>query len=263
MSRSYALLVDDQLIQLQPGAVVLGRSHGCELVIDDALVSRRHARLLVSNVGVLVEDLGSTNGVYVNETRIDAPTALGEGDRLLIGSIELVLRTGHRVSSGSPSSEPPSARERLPSEPPPSASPTERADAFDTMGRLADRMLSLGRTEVAVKLVSGHLETLLRAARDGQSVPARMRDAATHHALRLAQATGEARWANLAIELHLLAKSPMQNDAITELGRLLPVLPGVDGALLFHYQQVLESAFERLGTAERDRALRIIALESS
>jgi hypothetical protein len=244
-------------IRLEPGVLVLGRSSSADLLLEDPQVSRQHARLLVSNVGVLVEDLGSTNGVFVNESRIWAPTALGDGDRLLIGSFELTVRAGHRLETPTPRPVPVRAERTQPSEPPPSASPTERADAFDTLGRLAERMLTLGKTDVALRLVSGHLRTLLHAAREGQPIPAKMRDAASHVALRLACATGDARHADIAIELALLAKRPLSEDAITELER---ILPAVDPGLFDYYLVALTSVRLELAADERDRADRIVAL---
>src|SRR3954451_16851354 len=53
------------------GELILGREHGsADIVIDDPGVSRRHARVLANGGGVIVEDLGSSNGTYVNAERI-------------------------------------------------------------------------------------------------------------------------------------------------------------------------------------------------
>jgi pSer/pThr/pTyr-binding forkhead associated (FHA) protein len=48
-------------------------------------VSRRHARIEVSAAGAILEDLGSLNGTFVGDRRVDAPTALHEGDEIRIG----------------------------------------------------------------------------------------------------------------------------------------------------------------------------------
>ena len=79
------------LITLRAGKLYLGRSPECELAISDPAVSRRHARLWVSPTQIVVEDLGSQNGVYVNGTRIQGPCELEAGDRLRICSHELEL----------------------------------------------------------------------------------------------------------------------------------------------------------------------------
>ena len=79
------------LITLRAGKLYLGRSPECELAISDPAVSRRHARLWVSPTQIVIEDLGSQNGVHVNGTRIQGPCELRAGDVLRICSHELEL----------------------------------------------------------------------------------------------------------------------------------------------------------------------------
>jgi len=79
------------LITLRAGKLYLGRSPECELAISDPAVSRRHARLWVSPAQIVIEDLGSQNGVYVNGTRIHGPCELRAGDLLRICTHELEL----------------------------------------------------------------------------------------------------------------------------------------------------------------------------
>jgi pSer/pThr/pTyr-binding forkhead associated (FHA) protein len=79
------------LITLRTGKLYLGRSPECELAISDPAVSRRHARLWVSATQIVIEDLGSQNGVYVNGERIQGPREVLAGDKLRICSHELEL----------------------------------------------------------------------------------------------------------------------------------------------------------------------------
>jgi hypothetical protein len=79
------------LITLRAGKLYLGRSPECELAISDPAVSRRHARLWVSPTQIVIEDLGSQNGVYVNGARIQGPSELRAGDVLRICTHELEL----------------------------------------------------------------------------------------------------------------------------------------------------------------------------
>jgi len=79
------------LITLRTGKLYLGRSPECELSISDPAVSRRHARLWVSPAQIVIEDLGSQNGVHVNGERIQAPRELRGGDIVRICSHELEL----------------------------------------------------------------------------------------------------------------------------------------------------------------------------
>src|SRR6185312_9855408 len=85
-------------LALGEGQFVVGRSAGCQLSLDDPLVSRRHAMIVVSGDGVTVEDLESRNGVVVNGNRITERTKITPGDKILIGSQELILLQGKEQS---------------------------------------------------------------------------------------------------------------------------------------------------------------------
>jgi DNA-binding winged helix-turn-helix (wHTH) protein len=85
------LLWNERLIPLAEGEHIAGRGEDCSLVIDATTVSRRHARFVVNGSAVTVEDLESTNGTHVNGTRITAPTALSNGNKVELGSEMLVM----------------------------------------------------------------------------------------------------------------------------------------------------------------------------
>jgi pSer/pThr/pTyr-binding forkhead associated (FHA) protein len=65
--------------------VVIGRGAECEVALDDPLVSRRHARVLISELGAAIEDLDSSNGVYVNGVVGQGVTPLHPGDVIQLG----------------------------------------------------------------------------------------------------------------------------------------------------------------------------------
>lgn len=74
-----------------PAEVSVGRSPGCGVSLADDFVSQVHARLFRRDGAVWVEDLGSTNGTFVNDTRVTGPLRLSPGDRLRVGRTELQL----------------------------------------------------------------------------------------------------------------------------------------------------------------------------
>jgi pSer/pThr/pTyr-binding forkhead associated (FHA) protein len=78
-------------LELMTGSILIGRLPDCELKLDDILVSRMHARISVQSDQVVIEDLHSSNGVYINGNRIGHSAVLREGDRILIGTTELSL----------------------------------------------------------------------------------------------------------------------------------------------------------------------------
>jgi pSer/pThr/pTyr-binding forkhead associated (FHA) protein len=71
----------------------VGRDHGCAVRVNSATLSRRHARIVVTNGEAAVEDLGSKNGTRVNGQRVRQPVALKEGDRIQFGSVTMTYRT--------------------------------------------------------------------------------------------------------------------------------------------------------------------------
>jgi pSer/pThr/pTyr-binding forkhead associated (FHA) protein len=72
--------------------LILGREPGRPGSIDDASVSRRHARLTWDDSGVVLTDLGSKNGTYVRGVKVTEPVALKDGDELRIGLVTFVFR---------------------------------------------------------------------------------------------------------------------------------------------------------------------------
>src|SRR3954470_20584328 len=68
--------------------ITIGRQEGNTIRLTERNVSRRHARLLRSNGSVVVEDLGSYNGVRINGERIHGQVSLHDGDLVQIGDYD-------------------------------------------------------------------------------------------------------------------------------------------------------------------------------
>ena len=85
------VLLNGKRMVLQPPKVVLGRSRDCDIVVDDPNVSRQHAEIDRSGEGWIIQDLGSTNGVVLNGRRIRTAQPLHPGDRIELGTSELVF----------------------------------------------------------------------------------------------------------------------------------------------------------------------------
>jgi FhaA, N-terminal domain/FHA domain len=86
------LTVDGRVLPVTTGRVVVGRSRECDVRVDDGNVSRRHCELVQEGpTAWVVSDLGSTNGTEVNGRRVSGRRRLDDGDRITIGSTELVF----------------------------------------------------------------------------------------------------------------------------------------------------------------------------
>ncbi|MEA1904031.1 MAG: FHA domain-containing protein [Actinomycetota bacterium] len=71
---------------------VLGRSDESDLVLADPYASEFHMRLVAQENGIVLHDLGSTNGTYVNGRRVTAPTELRRGDNIQVGKTVMEVR---------------------------------------------------------------------------------------------------------------------------------------------------------------------------
>lgn len=72
--------------------LVIGRGDKCHVILNDTYVSQVHARMYPRGEAMVIEDMGSTNGTYLNRKRIASPTELKRGDKVKIGKTELELR---------------------------------------------------------------------------------------------------------------------------------------------------------------------------
>jgi DNA-binding winged helix-turn-helix (wHTH) protein len=95
----YRLIWGTREITLGFGENLLGRDEDAVVWIDDAQVSRRHARILVDEKGALLEDLGSKNGTYLRGKRIEAPRKLADEDQVTIGPASLIFRVFKQTAS--------------------------------------------------------------------------------------------------------------------------------------------------------------------
>ncbi len=123
---------------LESAEIHIGRDAQNDIVITEADISRRHARLTRSENGYLLEDLGSTNGTFVNGQRLTAPYALRPGDEVRLGpKVVLVYEqvsdpnatvavSAETVQAAPPAAAPPAPP---PSPPPAAAAPARSAPA--------------------------------------------------------------------------------------------------------------------------------------
>ncbi|MGI9019105.1 MAG: FHA domain-containing protein, partial [Solirubrobacterales bacterium] len=88
------------------GAVTIGRGEDADLVMADTGISRAHARVTPEGVGAVIEDLGSSNGTFVNGERVDDPRRLRDGDQIQLGSAVLAFAGGTEETQVMAASDP-------------------------------------------------------------------------------------------------------------------------------------------------------------
>jgi pSer/pThr/pTyr-binding forkhead associated (FHA) protein len=83
-----SLRIGHRRFVLVPGVNTIGREPGCTVCINDASVSRGHARITISGEDSVIEDLNSKNGTSVMGESIKTPTSLNDGDELEFGHVK-------------------------------------------------------------------------------------------------------------------------------------------------------------------------------
>ena len=263
-------------LELNEGEFVVGRNASCQLSLDDPLVSRRHAIFNVLTDNVTVEDLGSRNGVSVNGERITGRMLLRPGDRIQIGSQEMVLVAGTteavRTATRNPlkmtmpkmpeapsvSSKPPSAAlDGIDSE----ASMVRRADAFNLLGSVAEKALAMGKHVEAERILASPLADVIEASRAGKRITPSLLDQAARFSARLATATGKGAWADYVIELYQSQGRIVPAPVIDELYNAFRRVSAIDLGRLREYVAQLRDQLAQFGPAERFLFQRIEGLE--
>jgi len=271
-------------LELIEGQFAVGRSAGCQLSLDDPLVSRRHALLVVSREGVTIEDLQSRNGVIVNGQRIPGRTKVVAGDKIVIGSQELTLlegresagretashQMGKRTLPKMPAAAELIAAERASSVPPseqmlgdPDAEPSmvRRADAFNLLGGVAEKALAMGRADEAERLLASPLADVVEASRAGKRLSPWLVDMAARFAAKLATATAKGAWADYVIELYDAQLRPCPAPVVDELYNAFRKVNAIDLVRLRGYVARMREKQASLGPAERFLLQRLEGLE--
>ncbi len=270
-------------LEVPPGEFVIGRSPECQLSLDDALVSRRHAILVVHPDAVFIEDLGSRNGVLVNGKRISGPSRVTDSDQITVGSqvMTLIGVPGEASSqreataprdrksthggdvitlTGAENEELVAATAESHSHVVPSENPDKRISSLALIGGLAEKALAMGRADDAERILSRSLREVLIKARAGEEVRPELAERAAFYAARLAQATSRGLWVDYIFELYGLLAALLPAKLVDELHTVMRKVKSVDKALIAAYTDKLRKN-DHLGPSERFIRQRIEGLE--
>ena len=213
-----------QEFDLPQGLTIIGRSLDCNLSIEDPLVSRQHAQIVIDDSGARIEDMQSRNGVRVNGLVVRQPTPLQDGDRVRIGTHDLIFThviPGDRARSKTTGVLRLCASCRLPYPRELYACPhceeTEKTDdvtlteesehhraAWNVRLLLEtlERALVLGRISDAERIARRASAQLDEAIASSQAVDAQAADTFAAKMVAMTLATGDPSWALRGLELY-------------------------------------------------------------
>jgi hypothetical protein len=267
--------------ELRPGEVLIGRSSSCHLVLDDGLVSRRHAQIVVTDERAIVEDFGSANGVFVNGRRVAGSEALRSGDQLTVGKQQFTvravarlpavrsaerftaetlhgLRVSPELSSAPGSGQDPITKSDLKM---PEAESTTREEALELLGGVADKVLALGRGDEAERVLSTALNNILGEVKRGREPAPRVLGRAASYAGKLAEATTRGKWIDYTIELYMALRRPLPIEFVDQMYAVLRRVDSVNLSGLRAYLSLLHEQTTVYGPNERFAIQRLEGFE--
>ena len=265
--------------ELRPGEILIGRSSNCQLVLDDGLVSRKHAQIVVTEEQATVEDFGSANGVFVNNKRVSGSEQLKAGDQLQIGKQQFTVcsvarqiavpverrmaETLHGARSPNdvsfaPASDRADTKSELKQ---PEVEATQRAEALELLGGVADKVLALGRGEEAERVLSTALGNVLNEVKRGREPAARVISKAAIYAGKLAEATAHGRWVDYTIDLYAGLRRPMPIELVDQMYAVIRRVDAVSQQGLRAYLSILHAQTQAFAPNERFAIQRLEGLE--
>jgi pSer/pThr/pTyr-binding forkhead associated (FHA) protein len=210
----WILRTPDGEIPIDP-VCVIGRSADCEAPIDDPNASRRHAALRVVGADVVVEDLQSRNGTFVDGRLIGSPTTVSAGARIIIGHTLMTLLQTREDSA------PPPLRRSVP--PPSDFAPdsvhTNTVVPDRAMLARAQAMLAAGRID---ECAGGAAIVMRRQSSLGPKAEDEFVRGVSELLVSLAQRTGDPRWLEGLFQVNTDCERVLAADLVAAIEALAP-----------------------------------------
>lgn len=255
-----SLRVGSRVIHLGHGEYLLGRGADCQIAIDDRVASRHHARLRSLPASLTLEDLGSTNGVFVNGARVANRRDLRIGDVIQIGRTEIAVTSTESLFPEDPRpslrreaktvDQRPSARLHVPIDTATAGKPAPGADSIDLLAAVAGKALQLGSADKAEQVLAPILTQRLDSMRTGSIPEPEVVESTAKHALQLAVTTGKVVWIERAVEYYLRSQLIMPTQLIDDLYDAALRVPGVRADVLGEYVDALRQHYPHFSASE-------------
>ncbi len=236
----FQLLVNGTQHPVQRQTIV-GRGHDADLPIDnDPRISRAHASFEVVGAALVVRDLDSANGVFVNGERVGerAPHPLQAGDVVIIGDTRVeVSLTGPPISDVVPRD-----RRSAPTVTKMAAPTGPSAAALGVLSNLIDKALSLGEVDEALRIAQPalhrHVAAVIVTRQFSSDV---QREFITKYCVRLGFAARTVTWFEQLLDAHAAAKSILPADVVDQLYTGLPSVTSGNFKSLQNYLETISS----------------------
>jgi hypothetical protein len=226
--------------------VVLGRSPDCQITIDDPLVSRQHARIVIEAGSARVVDLGSRNGVRVNGNLIRGEATLKHNDRVRLGTQDLVFlvveenqpriarstgymmhceacgrpfpgesavcpHCGHTVEATSPGSYETITGLVVDS---------QTSWTFQLLGEVIERALAAGRAPEAERMFQRAAQDVSDRLARKQPIDPKHLSSLAVYAMRLSQLLSDVRWGGWVLDIYIQSKLLPANEVLDQVEAL-------------------------------------------
>lgn len=237
----YRLRFQLVVFDLGLGDYVIGRSDACDITIEDSKISRRHARIHITEDSAYITDLGSSNGTAINDNEIERETVLRDQDSIRVGNHNLAFMAYSPYSTQEPRN--PNIQKRCPncgaanvrdgakclacgaSKISESARTVTRSDSekdwksafFQDM---IDRSLESGKVAEATRLFKRGVDEVERRLSNGSRPPAGFTSTVCTHALRIAEAAEDPTWLTWSLQLHRQLRTIPGREFIDQLQTL-------------------------------------------
>jgi hypothetical protein len=249
---------------LPPGEYILGRGKSCDVFIDSNRASRRHARIVVRDSALTIEDLSSANGVLLNGGRLAAePRQLQSGDRVTIGDVLVEVVDVRQARTDASDAKSNKLGPRSPSS---DSRVTQRDDGFEFAGAVARRAIASGQVQSALDVLGYPLARIRQDARAGSRVPEHVRAAAIDYACALAKASGEGKWVDYVYDILAVAGEPYSTTLASAIEAALRAARDADPASIEQYVKKLRAlpvSWENLRALQHAEAMQRLAKENA
>ena len=143
----------------------------------------------------------------------------------------------------------------------PEVEATQRAEALELLGGVADKVLALGRGEEAERVLSTALSNVLSEVKRGREPAARVVIKAASYAGKLAEATAHGKWLDYTIELYAGLRRPMPIEFVDQMYAVLRRVDAVNLTALRAYLSILQAQAQAFAPNERFAIQRLEGLE--